>query len=333
MSENIPLSIQTLYDIMDAASVSGALSSQSVYGYKQRLKQLVRDWGNNDVEWTIANPLKALKHISAPESRKAYIVAVMSCMSHDAKGVLAHLKDKYRKKWLEEFVRVKELCKEKLYSQKPSDAQKRAMITWDDMLQARDKLTPGTIEHIIVGLYCEVPARNDWCHVFVSTTPRVDTKQYPNYVVLTPNKNATLCLNSFKTNNTKRRRTTKVDVSGDAPILDLAPPPPAFSATLSKELSNSIRRSLVSQPREYLLTQENDVKQPYKNKNGCEGRVLKILRAALDNPHVTVNSVRHAYACHIQRNPKLSERDKRQLAAKSMHSGNMSKLYCFVQED
>jgi hypothetical protein len=84
-------------------------------------------------------------------------------------------------------------------------------------------------------------------------------------------------------------------------------------------------------PREYLLTREDGSGLPYKGKDGCEARVLRILRAALGNPHVTINSIRHCFACHIQRNPKLSERDKHKLAAKALHSGNMNKMYCFVE--
>jgi hypothetical protein len=231
------LSVQDLYDIMDAASASGALSPRSVYGYKSRIKQLVVDLGGGDVAWTVANPLKVLKRVKAPETRKAFIVAIMSCMTHDNKGLLVGLRDRYRNQWLEEFVLVKELCKEKLYSQKPSEAQKRARITWEELLQARDRLTPGTIDHVIVGLYCEIPARNDWCHVFVTPTLNVDTAQHPNYIVLAPPKRAVLCMNSYKTNNTRRRRLAKDEkiqggVGGGK--LDLAPPPPAFTATLSK---------------------------------------------------------------------------------------------------
>jgi hypothetical protein len=328
--------LQDLYGILERAGKKGTLSQRSVYVYKSRLKQLVQERGMGNVKAVIANPLKVLKGVESPESRKAYLTTMMSVFTHDVDGILSDLAAIHRAKWMSEFLRVKALCVEKLHSQKPSEAQKKAMIEWQDLLAARDRLVPGTIPHIIVSLYTEVVGRNDWCRIYISRRHDVDSRVHPNYIVLQKGKNhALLCLNNYKTNNTSRHRHLVVsdnNKNSKSP-LNLAVSSAAFSALLSPELTASIEKSLKLQPRDYLLTQEEDPTVPYKNKNGCEKRVLKILREALGNPATSINSIRHAYACHIQRDPRLSERDKKKMAAKAMHSGNMNKLYCFVKED
>lgn len=327
------LKLKDLYDIMDAAGASKDLSERSVYVYKSRLKQLVDEMGAGNVEKVISDPLKTMRDVKPPESRKAYVTAMLSVFSHNEENIaLRELAERYRPVWLEEFVRVKALCREKWLSQKPSEAQKLAMIEWNDLLEARDKAQLGSIEHCILGLYAEVVGRNDFCHLYISRSPNVDTNKHPNYIVLQRGKPAVLCLNDFKTNNSRHRRKAMEDGKKQKSPLTLNVSAPAFEMKLSPMLTKSIELSLKQMPREFLLTQERDPLSCYKDKSGCETRVLKILRAALENEHVSINSIRHSFACFVNRDPKLSERDKRKLAARAMHSSGTNKLYCFVDE-
>ncbi len=335
-----------LHAVVDAAS---DLADKTKYVYKQRLRLMVEDWCSGDVRRALHDPQWALSRAGAdPETRKSHINPVLSCFKRDPAMRATPSLRAARSAWYDQLASAKEACNARYDSQQPSPAQKAAAISWDDLVRARDAQAPGTIEHIVLGLYCEAVMRNDLSHVYVyrgSRYPVVDVRKTPNYIVMTDvgegSDRATLHLNEFKTAKDSPgaagagKRSRGKRGGRPAPLLDLsgasAQGASKFSVQLSAMLTDSIRASLDRDPREYLFVR-TDNGSPYSNEVGWHSRVTKILRSTLGNPKATINSIRHAFASRVQRDARLSDKEKDSMASMAMHSAKTNRMYSWVAE-
>ena len=186
---------------------------------------------------------------------------------------------------------------------KPSEKQKKALFTFEQLESIRDGL-PNGMEKLILSMYTMIaPPRSNLGLVKI-LDQETDLK-LDNYIDINQKK---FVINKHKTVN-----------SMGSLIIDLP-----------KQLVDQIKNSLSQNPRKYLFTQENGL--PY-SPNSWNPIANRLMKRVLNNNYFSINMFRHIYLSQKDLNLKdMTLKEKKEIADKMGHSVNMQSRYIWKNE-
>lgn len=294
------------------AILKAPLSKHSVRQYVSKMSGLVQI-SKHDLDWIIDHPKEVrniiYSHYEMPQTRKAYIATILAVFKHvcDLKTEKKDKYDLYYQFHQEAFTDVNE----KYRSGKPSDRQKDAYVSWEDILTKRDELAKtqyGSKHHLIVAMYTYIPPiRQDLYNIkFVPKMPFGAKAAKGNFLVLRTKQPSILVLNEYKT--AKTRGHLKID--------------------LPKELNDILLKSISIQPRDYLFVDSQG--NPYEKEDSYQKFVNRALQEIFQRP-TTVNTFRHSFIIY-ERKLGLTPGEEEDTAEAMMHSVAQKQNYRFAEK-
>lgn len=211
-------------------------------------------------------------------AKDSYVSAIGAIFRHTP-GMIQKEHILYQK-WIDLHKEVREPISQKYKTNKPTERQEKAYISFEELIKIRNKLKQGSYVKLIISLYTMIPpVRSDYHKVKIYK----DVKQIPddnsNYLVL--NKKPYIGLRKYKTSKTYK--TIQIDIPN--------------------ELQKEIEASLKMYPREYLFVQKNGTSFDKPNTfNKWANRLLK----TNINENFSLTTFRHIYI--TRRDLKLEEK-------------------------
>lgn len=234
-------------------------------------------------------------------AKDGYVTAIKSLFLQ-VPGMKQKLPE-YYKKWDEIHKMVREPINLKYQSNKPTQRQEEAYISFKELEKIRDKLKKGSIEKLLVSMYSMIPPlRSDYDKVAIYKNENEIKDNIDNYLIL--NKNPYLVITKYKTSKTYK----------DIKIY------------LPKKLANEIKSSLKLKPRDYLFIQKNN--QPYDKPNTFNRWANRTLKKIFNKENISLSTLRHIYI--TRRDLKLEEKsglERKEIANIMGHSVSTQQNY------
>ena len=188
-------------------------------------------------------------------------------------------------------------------------------LTWTQILQKRNKLKLGTIEHVTLALYTYIPPRRQQDYWKLALNESITDKTgYMNLDAKEP----TMTITAFKTNDKY----------------------PAYTIKMPTLLVNAIRAYLKSEKAEEQekaeAANEQNTRQylfckkaggPYATLSSFTDANNTVIKRALEYKAASVNSLRHAGASHVALDPTILYGEKKAYAQAMGHSLAMQGKY------
>lgn len=230
----------------------------------------------------------------------------------------AGVKDSCRPHYLQWYGRLAEaqrVVTDRVESSLPTARQQRALLSWqNDVVAAfedQEAQHYGSREHLFLAMLVLVAVRRqeDYARLYVYHDDDDTTDPDTHYAFLDMRgPRPFIQVNQYKTAATHGVWTK-----------DLTDQP---------RLLRAIEYSLRRQPRRYLFVKHDEAATPYNSVNSFTVTTNAMLRRVFRNPHVTLNSVRHAKAL-FDRQSNLSYAEERQMAVDAGHNERRHRLYAF----
>lgn len=302
MSPVIYMSTLTDINLNNYANIfkqANDITPQSKITYTNTIKAILKKFDTNNLIDILNDPAKYSKLIHREENirtQKTYFTAILAFFKH------ANLKENFKElftKWYDCATAVSLKVTDLEYSHVATEKQMKGIIPWYDIIAARDKLDIGSIDHLLLTIYTTLTRRQaDYFRVYIYSNVNEVVDENITYINLTP------------TDKTKKPyihiTVGKTIKSG------------VFEDVLSQLFIQSLKISLVKQPRKYLFVDSSG--KPYSNTNSfqkwCNGR----LKSILNNAYVSVNMLRHSHAQHFNLIPNLTYAERLTMAKKMGHS-------------
>ena len=212
-------------------------------------------------------------------------------------------------RWKEEFKIIKDPIDKMYLSNEPNDKQKKAFVSYDELLKIREKLPEGSFQRLLLYMYTSIPpVRSDYYKTKIyKKKPSSDVSE-TNYIVMVTK--PYLVLNKYKT--AKTYKTIIIDIPDD--------------------LKKEIEKSLEKYPRDYLFvsTQNN---LPYKNENTFNKWANRSLKSILNKDGFSLTMLRHIFVSRPDL--KLNEKtglEQQKIASKMGHNVSTQKKYMWMRE-
>jgi hypothetical protein len=304
---------KVLYRALDAAGARDELGSGTVKSYKGNL-----DWMKRNL--CTASGSIAADIVDSPDSLQSALlakhtnidtfrikIAIISALFKWCEGLGGAEVQRY---WEQAYLVADRKSKN---ANKNNVATPREMASMPDLDKLRDvamaldtadgadSTLDGSLERLWMTIAAHVPAkRNDWSQVRVVSNGMGMTA---NFVILPPTGCATIVLNDCKTSTKRKKGMTPVHTK--------------FEELLPPVVSDTLRLSLASWPREYVFisAQKN---APYK-KDAFGNWITKVMSRHLGG-HVTINGTRKAWAQTVADGSRYTIADKELLAKSMMHT-------------
>lgn len=230
--------------------------------------------------------------------KESYLTSILSLFVHNEE-LRENQKELYDK-WKNLQKKIKQPIINKYNKNKPTKRQKKALISYEDLVNIRNNLKNGTIERLLFSMYIDIPpVRSDYNEVYIYKDDDTPDKT-KNYI-----QNKTIYLHEFKTSKLYN---------------EIIIPIPR---TLDKE----IKLSLKNNPRNFLFT--NAKGKPYKRNtfNKWANAILK----KLINKSFSLTMFRHIFIS--RKDLKLTSKsglEKNKIASKMGHSIDTQQHYLWI---
>jgi hypothetical protein len=283
--------------------INADLSPVSKRTYLERLKFIIQET-KVDLYAIITNPKQYIQwikdHSASLQTQKSYISAILAVFKHTPD--MKKNEQSFYYEWYNGFNEIHKQIENRYKLNEPSEKQKKAYVSFEDIITKRDELTKGTKERLILSMYSHLPPlRSDFNEIFIYKE-KPTKPQHSNYIYLdgpTP----TLILNEYKT-------VRKND---------------SFEKEIPKELYNEILDSLKKEPRDWLFMDRDG--KPYKE-NSYNRWVNRTLKKLFNKP-LTISLIRHSYINSLDFN-KLTVMEKESIAKDMAHTVNTQDRYRLI---
>lgn len=184
-------------------------------------------------------------------------------------------------KWDEIHKEVRTPINEKYQSNKPTERQQEAYMSFKDIEKKRDSLKIGSIDRLLLSIYTMIPPlRSDYDKIAIYKNEKDVIDDIDNYLIW--NKDPYLVIRKYKTSKTYK------DIKIDLP----------------NNLIKEIKESLSVKPRCFLFLQKNG--KPYDKPNTFNKWANRRLKDLFDKKNISLSTLRHIYI--TRRDLKLEEK-------------------------
>ena len=246
--------------------------------------------------------------VKSLDSIKALITSLLVVMrSSDIKFLYPHVYNG----WYKAFKGVKQKLIKRFLDQKPTEKHVASFVPWETIIEARDKLTSGSKEHLLLSITTMIPPRRqmDWFKVRVYTGT-ADKPVHDHNLIHIGHQRPFISLVDYKTAKFYKR----------------------WWKDIPDTLLDVLQHSLRLQPRQWLFLMRD--KTPYKDEKAFARWTNGVFKRILDNKHASMNTLRHSYADYVRRTQQhLSLNDKSKIARDMGHNLFMSEGYAHRMDD
>lgn len=294
--------------------IDSDLSKKTKATYEQCLGQLVRYFpGVKSIVHVLSEPDRMYRKLMQVHGNRGsirnYLIACLSLFKHTPE--LKHALPNVHARLTVFLKEVASSIDQHYKSNKPSEKQMDQYIDYSVALAKYEKLTRGSTDAILLGLYVLLPPkRNDYwdARVYKHHMPSPDVGNYfviNHRVPDTSTKQSWLVMNDYKTAKSYGQ----------------------LREVIPERLAYEIHLSLKREPRTHLFLSANG--HPFNSANSfCKYANNRL--GLIFNKHVTLTMFRHAYCTKI-RNSDLSLGMKQQLARSMGHSTMMQDAYSYKE--
>jgi hypothetical protein len=284
-----------------------SIKEKTKYAYLAHCKKIVSVLTPATLHEIIFAPKKyaTLLHgaVASPATHRTYLAVLLKLMSISDVRLLH---PKTYEAWSGHVNKAKKITDDAFYGHEASARQRTAHVDWQDIVKRRDALVLSKKDYLLMCMVTMLPPRRqlDWARVRVYTRPESKPDRNSNYIVLGGPKPPHVSLVEYKTARFYGR----------------------WAALLPTELVKVLEASLKAEPREYLFTTRDG--QRYDREASFTKWSNSVLKRVLGNPNSSMNTLRHAFASYVRvKYPKMSVRDKMQLARAMGHSMSFFEAY------
>lgn len=288
-----------ILSVFDSPSIN--ISQKTRTNYKNKLMFLSKNCGNEPVKaiifsWDPTNVLDRI-HESTEETKLVCVSSILAYLKHN------NMKCKHAKvydAWLKAYNYLENEKRLRIKSNKPTPRQGQGLLDWqNNVIAVRDSLPYAEKEHLLLCVYSYIPPRRqqDYAELLID----VDQNDC-NFLSL---KEGFCCFRNYKTAKSM----------GEARI------------QMPPELIKVIKESVKRYPRKYLFQKRDG--QPYGDsfQKFCNLTLKKIF---MNNPYVSVNSLRHSFASYLNSNRTLTLQQREDYAHQMGHSLIKNMEYVFL---
>lgn len=179
-------------------------------------------------------------------------------------------------------------------------------LTWSDILESASNLKPNSLEQVTLALYTIIPPRRqqDYWKLLLNGNDSDSTGHFD--LISNP---PTITVTSFKT-------VDKYDT---------------YSATIPESLVEIVKNYVKARKNSsiYLFCKKNG--EAYGTLSSFTDANNKTIKRALNHPHASINSLRHAAASMVAVDPNMLRGEKKKWALAMGHSLSMQGQYVVVQ--
>lgn len=275
-----------------------SIRDESKNTYIRILAMLISKTGKNVID-TLNNPdesSKVINELPNIRTQNTFYTTIVAFFKHaDLKSDHFDLYCKWYSYARPVFNKITDLENNHISTER----QDKGIIPWQQIIEKRDTLRVGSMEHLLLCMYTNLTRRQmDFFRVYLyyidSGETIDDNITYINMTVPQPYIHITV------------GKTIKHNKDG------------YFRDVLADIVVNSLRLSLVETPRKYLFVDCR--KKPYKNCNSYMKWSNKILKVIFDNEHMSVNMLRHSHSNYINNIPNITWSQRTMYAKKMGHS-------------
>jgi hypothetical protein len=244
--------------------------------------------------------------VKSRESLKTIVTAFLALIKRS--GIKDECHDVFMK-WYKIASELHREAMNALESNEPTERQQLAAVSWvdvEEVLKRLDTTKYGSKEHVLLSMHVKLAMRRqeDYARVYVYQDASDDTP--------------------------KDTHDAYIDLTVDEPYIEIMRyktigTHDVFREILPCKLVDVIRYSLKKEPRQYLMTKKNG--DAYGEDTKAYTKYVNYtLKKLFDNPHVSLNSLRHARATWSREN-NFAVRDQRAEARRMGHKLDMHHLY------
>ena len=192
-------------------------------------------------------------------------------------------------------------------------------MTWMQIRQQLSKWPIGSIEHVVLSLYVEIPPRRqqDYWKLYLCPPNKEKPEKsvdYTSYMTGTKGKEGT--------QGTQGKLVVSVYKTADKYDEWSKDLPPSLLHTIQTYVNQRFMNSVKS---DYLIAKKDG--QPYASLSSFTDANNTVIKRALNNPHASVNTLRHAAATMVATSPDMLRREKKEWASDMGHSLSMQEQY------
>lgn len=266
-----------------------------------------------DVEGTMKE-IEKIENVGTQHTYVKNINGMMGKMGEDWKEC--------KEKWEERSTPIYAAAREQQGKNKGTPEQRKNMMKWEEVLEAREGMKKGGQDHLLMCLHTMIkPVRADFdrikiyraedmgeerkkiCEAIKEGTSAEEMNQMkkeakltpPNFMVQEDGEGMTIYMTEFKTAN----------VYG------------AWSKRAPAELEEVVKKSLTARPREYLITTKKG--EPYQDGDDYAQYASGVMKRACKKDKMGVTLMRRIYITSLDHN-KMTHNEKQEVAREMMTS-------------
>lgn len=288
------------------------LSENSVKSYSSQMKRILRilkpsDGTNITMCQVIHNSKKYIPLLEKKTNnmeRLQLVKTILAIMKHagvkeyDCKNQTTHYQD-----WYAVFEPLNKQFMEQRESNEPTQRQKLSQLDWEKDIVSKyqhyAKMQYGSMDHLLLAMYTLLPPR----------------RQVDYFKVLILDSNSAATANDDTLSGTLDLTAKKIEIIKGKTIETYQ----EWTKELSSDLIRVIKASLRKHPRIYLFVRPSDG-LAFPNPKAFTKYSNDSLKRIFNNPHISVNSFRHAFASFIHQQPMKSLAQLKQISKDMGHS-------------
>jgi integrase len=219
---------------------------------------------------------------------------------------IKELQPHYYMAWYSHFIDMSRILNQRADNNIPTSATE---MTWKEITDRLALFEPGTIEHVTLALYTLIPPRRqqDYWKMLLKPPQAAPVAHTGFFDFSSP----TMTVNAYKTSDKYE----------------------TYVTTIPLELANTIQKYVanrkISSP---FLFYKRNTGDAYSNLSSFTDANNKMLKRILNNPHVSVNSIRHAAATFVATDPHMTRGTKKWWARAMGHSLAMQGQYVVTEK-
>ena len=293
MAEGCEVEERTDEEYNECIDTSEMISASSKEAYKYRLGYIKKRYRAASIHQVLTNPVEYAIAIiddnKEMKNKENSLSAVQAYLAYSGLKDTCHV---LFSAWYPAFILVHKEWTRLRKSNIPTQRQLDSMLEWRDVINKRNDLAYGSLEHIVLSMHTYVPPRRqlDYTRMRVYADMDIDPPQTENYFQLY-NKRLGAPVLFYKEYKTAKY----------------------FSTFLNKEVpiefSKVVGKSILDNPREYLIVNPK-TGVPYDDKD-FRNKTNAVLKKIFNNKGVSVNTLRHSFINFVSQGPySLVQRER-----------------------
>ena len=237
-------------------------------------------------------------------------------------------------KWARHFAALSVVLNEKADMNEPTEST----MTWPSVIAKLKEQKLGTIEHVTLSLYVEIPPRRQqdyWKLLLHAPRNAAETADCTGYLDFETNAMTITAFKTVDTYDTFKKDMPAALVKAIKAYVEAREKARVTSAAAKVKRGRAVESASGGAPggeSKWLFCRKSDG-EAYTSLSSFTDANNDVVKRALDNPHASVNTMRHAAASFVATSKTMLRKEKKDFAYSMGHSLAMQSQYVIVERD